>query len=147
MFSLAGLRRVCAVAVQQPASFVCQQVRHASKKAGGSSRNGRDSNAQRLGVKKFPTERVIPGNIIVRQRGYKFHPGKNVGAGRDHTLFALVAGHVKYYTDWIGTKKKRKYVCVIEDVKEPQFVAKKPVSLPRVAKPQPVSSSSGSATA
>ena len=62
--------------------------RMAHKKAGGSSRNGRDSRGRRLGVKKFGGEIVIPGNIIVRQRGTKFHPGKNVGMGRDHTLFA-----------------------------------------------------------
>ncbi len=65
----------------------------AHKKAGGSSRNGRDSNpGQRLGVKKFGGEAVIPGNIIVRQRGTQFHPGENVGIGRDHTLFALTRG-------------------------------------------------------
>ena len=64
----------------------------AHKKAGGSSRNGRDSAGQRLGVKKFGGEAVIPGNIIVRQRGTKFHPGGNVGIGRDHTLFALDRG-------------------------------------------------------
>ena len=68
----------------------------AHKKAGGSSRNGRDSPGKRLGVKKFGGEHVIPGNIIVRQRGTKFHPGKNVGMGRDHTLFALVEGHVGF---------------------------------------------------
>ena len=68
----------------------------AHKKAGGSSRNGRDSGGRRLGVKKFGGEIVIPGNIIVRQRGTKFHPGTNVGVGRDHTLFALVDGNVKF---------------------------------------------------
>jgi large subunit ribosomal protein L27 len=68
----------------------------AHKKAGGSSRNGRDSPGQRLGVKKFGGERVIPGNIIIRQRGTRWHPGQNVGLGRDHTLFALVEGHVKF---------------------------------------------------
>ena len=61
----------------------------AHKKAGGSSRNGRDSEGRRLGVKKFGGEKVISGNIIVRQRGTKFHPGTNVGLGKDHTLFAL----------------------------------------------------------
>ena len=61
----------------------------AHKKAGGSSRNGRDSRGRRLGVKKFGGEIVVPGNIIVRQRGTKFHPGPHVGMGRDHTLFAL----------------------------------------------------------
>ena len=68
----------------------------AHKKAGGSSRNGRDSAGRRLGVKKFGGQLVIPGNIIIRQRGTKFHPGRNVGIGRDHTLFALVEGHVAF---------------------------------------------------
>ena len=66
----------------------------AHKKAGGSSRNGRDSAGRRLGVKKFGSEIVVPGNIIVRQRGTKFHPGSNVGMGKDHTLFSLVDGKV-----------------------------------------------------
>lgn len=68
----------------------------AHKKAGGSSRNGRDSNAQRLGVKKFGGEAVLAGNIIVRQRGTKFKPGKNVGLGKDHTIFALIDGKVLF---------------------------------------------------
>jgi len=68
----------------------------AHKKAGGSSRNGRDSAGRRLGVKKFGGEAVIAGNIIVRQRGTKFHPGTNVGMGTDHTLFALVEGQVEF---------------------------------------------------
>jgi large subunit ribosomal protein L27 len=68
----------------------------AHKKAGGSSRNGRDSPGQRLGVKKFGGERVIPGNIIIRQRGTRWHPGHNVGMGRDHTLFALIEGQVRF---------------------------------------------------
>jgi large subunit ribosomal protein L27 len=68
----------------------------AHKKAGGSSRNGRDSAGRRLGVKKFGGEAVVPGNIIIRQRGTRFHPGSNVGMGRDHTLFALVKGHVAF---------------------------------------------------
>jgi large subunit ribosomal protein L27 len=68
----------------------------AHKKAGGSSRNGRDSEGRRLGVKKFGGEQVIIGNIIVRQRGTKFHAGKNVGMGRDHTLFALEDGAVSF---------------------------------------------------
>jgi large subunit ribosomal protein L27 len=70
----------------------------AHKKAGGSSRNGRDSNAQRLGVKKFGGEHVIPGNIILRQRGTKWHPGTGVGLGKDHTIFAVEEGHVKFQT-------------------------------------------------
>jgi large subunit ribosomal protein L27 len=68
----------------------------AHKKAGGSSRNGRDSESKRLGVKKFGGEAVIAGNIIVRQRGTKWHPGANVGIGRDHTLFALSEGRVAF---------------------------------------------------
>lgn len=70
----------------------------AHKKAGGSSRNGRDTIGRRLGVKKFGDELVVPGNIIVRQRGAKFHPGENVGMGKDHTLFALTKGRVKFAT-------------------------------------------------
>ncbi|GHC73745.1 50S ribosomal protein L27 [Limoniibacter endophyticus] len=68
----------------------------AHKKAGGSSRNGRDSESKRLGVKKFGGEKVIPGNIIIRQRGTKWHPGANVGMGKDHTLFAVVEGNVAF---------------------------------------------------
>jgi large subunit ribosomal protein L27 len=70
----------------------------AHKKSGGSSRNGRDSESKRLGVKKFGGERVVPGNIIIRQRGTKWHPGTNVGMGRDHTLFALTDGAVTFTT-------------------------------------------------
>ncbi|MCY4192661.1 MAG: 50S ribosomal protein L27 [Rhodospirillaceae bacterium] len=80
----------------------------AHKKAGGSSRNGRDSAGRRLGVKKFGGEKVIPGNIIVRQRGTKFHPGENVGIGKDHTLFALTDGHVKF----VRKANKRTFVVV-----------------------------------
>ena len=68
----------------------------AHKKAGGSSRNGRDSAGRRLGVKKFGGEHVIPGNIIIRQRGTKYNPGENIGMGKDHTLFALVEGKVAF---------------------------------------------------
>ena len=75
----------------------------AHKKAGSSSRNGRDSAGQRLGVKKFGGEQVIIGNIIVRQRGTQFHPGRQVGIGRDHTLFALADGAVKFTN--IGPRK------------------------------------------
>jgi large subunit ribosomal protein L27 len=70
----------------------------AHKKAGGSSRNGRDSAGQRLGVKIFGGEQVVAGNIIARQRGTQWHPGQNVGLGRDHTLFALVDGRVEFRT-------------------------------------------------
>ncbi|MEC9343165.1 MAG: 50S ribosomal protein L27 [Pseudomonadota bacterium] len=68
----------------------------AHKKAGGSSRNGRDSESKRLGVKKFGGENVVSGNIIVRQRGTKWHPGANVGMGKDHTLFAVAEGKVEF---------------------------------------------------
>ncbi len=68
----------------------------AHKKAGGSSRNGRDSAGRRLGVKKFGGEAVIPGNIIIRQRGTKWHPGRNVGIGKDHTIFAKAEGVVEF---------------------------------------------------
>jgi len=81
----------------------------AHKKAGGSSRNGRDSRGRRLGVKKFGGEIVIPGNIIVRQRGTKFHPGAHVGMGRDHTLFAISGGAVKFHTGLA----RRAYVSVV----------------------------------
>jgi large subunit ribosomal protein L27 len=74
----------------------------AHKKAGGSSRNGRDSRGRRLGVKKFGGEIVLPGNIIIRQRGTKYHAGKNVDMGRDHTLFAKVEGAVSFHTTTNG---------------------------------------------
>ncbi len=80
----------------------------AHKKAGGSSNNGRDSAGRRLGVKKYAGEAVIPGNIIVRQRGTKFYPATNVGMGKDHTLFALTEGKVRFYKG----KQKRSYVTV-----------------------------------
>jgi large subunit ribosomal protein L27 len=76
----------------------------AHKKAGGSSRNGRDSAGRRLGVKKFGGELAIAGNILVRQRGTKFYPGVNVGMGKDHTLFALVDGHVSFKEGKLGRK-------------------------------------------
>lgn len=68
----------------------------AHKKSGGSSNNGRDSEGRRLGIKKFGGETVIGGNIIVRQRGTQYHPGKNVGMGKDHTIFAKIAGKVEF---------------------------------------------------
>jgi large subunit ribosomal protein L27 len=80
----------------------------AHKKAGGSSRNGRDSAGRRLGVKKFGGEAVVGGNIIVRQRGTRVYPGVNVGMGKDHTLFALAEGRVRFHTG----KLRRKYVSV-----------------------------------
>ena len=80
----------------------------AHKKAGGSSRNGRDSAGRRLGVKKFGGQEVIGGNILVRQRGTKFYPGANVGIGKDHTLFSLVVGRVRFHMGKLG----RQYVSV-----------------------------------
>ena len=82
----------------------------AHKKSGGSSRNGRDSAGRRLGVKKFGGEAVLAGNIIVRQRGTKYYPGANVGIGRDHTLFALETGAVKFITK----RDDRTYVTVVQ---------------------------------
>ena len=81
----------------------------ATKKAGGSSRNGRDSAGRRLGVKKYGGEKVVPGNIIVRQRGTKIHPGENVGIGKDHTIFSVVTGKVKFKK----SKLNRTFVSVI----------------------------------
>ena len=82
----------------------------AHKKAGGSSKNGRDSESKRLGVKRFGGEQVAPGNILVRQRGTQFHPGANVGMGKDHTLFATAAGRVAYER---RGRKNRPHVSVV----------------------------------
>ena len=82
----------------------------AHKKGASSSRNGRDSNPQYLGVKKFGGEAVVAGNIIVRQRGTKFHAGKNVCVGKDHTLFALADGNVQF-----GVRRDRKVVDVVTE--------------------------------
>ena len=81
----------------------------AHKKAGGSTRNGRDSESKRLGVKRFGGESVLAGNIIVRQRGTKFHAGNNVGIGKDHPLFALTEGKVKFE---VKGPKNRKFVSI-----------------------------------
>ena len=81
----------------------------AHKKAGGSSRNGRDSAGRRLGVKKFGSEAVVAGNIIIRQRGTKYHPGLNVGMGKDHSIFSLIKGKVKFKK----SKLNRTFVSVI----------------------------------
>ena len=81
----------------------------ATKKAGGSTRNGRDSAGRRLGVKKYGEQTVIPGNIILRQRGTKMHPCLNVGMGKDHTIFAKVSGRVKFQKKKLG----RTYISVI----------------------------------
>jgi large subunit ribosomal protein L27 len=96
----------------------------AHKKAGGSSRNGRDSAGRRLGVKKFGGEAVIPGNIIVRQRGTKYHPGQNVGIGKDHTIFAVAEGAVKFHRGLGG----RTYISVEQAPQQPL-----PASVPEAA--------------
>ena len=85
----------------------------AHKKAGGSSRNGRDSESQRLGVKRYGGQLVLAGNILVRQRGTEFHPGVNVGIGKDHTLFALIEGHVQFA---IKGEKRRRTVSIVPAV-------------------------------
>ncbi|ATA25404.1 50S ribosomal protein L27 [Brenneria goodwinii] len=84
----------------------------AHKKAGGSTRNGRDSESKRLGVKRFGGEAVLAGSIIVRQRGTKFHAGSNVGCGKDHTLFALSDGKVQFE---IKGPKNRKYISIVAE--------------------------------
>ena len=96
----------------------------AHKKGVGSSRNGRDSNAQRLGLKKFGGERVLGGNILARQRGTKWKPGKNVGRGKDDTLFALIDGVVKFE----DKGRQGKYISVY-----PETTAAAPVAAPAVA--------------
>lgn len=84
----------------------------AHKKAGGSTRNGRDSESKRLGVKRFGGQSVLAGNILVRQRGTKFHAGDNVGCGKDHTLFALADGKVQFD---IKGPKNRKFVSIVAE--------------------------------
>jgi large subunit ribosomal protein L27 len=91
--------------------FVFDLQLFASKKGGGSTRNGRDSNAQRLGVKRYGGQEVVPGNIIVRQRGTKFYPGLGVMMGKDHTIFAIVGGHVSF-----SSRRNRKHVNVVAAV-------------------------------
>ncbi len=102
------LRGVAAPGILTPAMFTFDLQLFASKKGAGSTRNGRDSNAQRLGVKRFGGEVVLAGNIIVRQRGTKFYPGLGVGMGKDNTLFALVPGVVSF-----TEKRNRKHVNVL----------------------------------
>ncbi|QRV85785.1 ribosomal L27 protein [Ceratobasidium sp. AG-Ba] len=92
------------------------QVRTATKKAGGTTKNHGKSPGQRLGIKKFSDQAVIPGNILVRQRGTQFHPGQHVGMGKDHTLFALVPGFVRYYSlpNPVG-RGPRRYVGIVQE--------------------------------
>eukprot|EP00123_Amoebidium_parasiticum_P019451 comp25772_c0_seq1/m.47032 comp25772_c0_seq1/g.47032 ORF comp25772_c0_seq1/g.47032 comp25772_c0_seq1/m.47032 type:complete len:154 (-) comp25772_c0_seq1:71-532(-) len=110
------------------------QRRWATKKSGGSSKNGRKSPGQRLGIKKFEGEYVVPGNIICRQRGTQFHQGLNVGLGRDYTIYALVAGRVRFTRNTVELRQykhpqERKYINVVplEDVVKPVFVPENPV--------------------
>lgn len=84
----------------------------ATKKAGGSTRNGRDSNPKYLGVKRYGGQHVLAGEILVRQRGTRFHPGPNVGCGRDHTLYAVVSGIVKFL---VKGRQNRKYVTIVTE--------------------------------
>ena len=91
-----GCAAAAGVRILDRAMFTFELQLFASKKGGGSTRNGRDSNAQRLGVKRFGGEAVRAGNILVRQRGTTFYPGVGVGIGVDHTLYALVDGHVRF---------------------------------------------------
>ncbi|GAA5953258.1 hypothetical protein JCM21900_004465 [Sporobolomyces salmonicolor] len=93
------------------------QVRTATKRGGGSSKNGRNSIGKRLGVKKYGGQEVIAGNIIVRQRGTTWHPGQHVGRGRDHTLYALVPGFVNFYTG-VVRGKERKLVGITPDSRD-----------------------------
>ncbi|POM78417.1 50S ribosomal protein L27 [Phytophthora palmivora] len=95
--------------------------RWATKKAGGSTKNGRDSESKRLGVKKFGGESVLAGNIIIRQRGTKYHPGTGVGIGKDHTIFATRDGFVRF---WYNTPKKRQEVSVKANREVQRAVAK-----------------------
>ncbi|KAF4318806.1 hypothetical protein BBO99_00006911 [Phytophthora kernoviae] len=98
-----------------------QSCRWASKKAGGSTKNGRDSESKRLGVKKFGGQSVVSGNIIIRQRGTKYHVGTGVGIGKDHTIFATRDGFVRF---WYNTPKKRQEVSV-KATREVQRAVKK----------------------
>jgi large subunit ribosomal protein L27 len=94
----------------------------AHKKGAGSSRNGRDSQSKRLGVKRYGGEFVIPGNIIVRQRGTKFHPGEGVGIGRDHTLFAVTEGYV-VFERMRGRSGQKQVMVVTQNPNPPQQVS------------------------
>ncbi len=107
---LSRLRGAGAAAILTAAMLTFDLQLFASKKGAGSTRNGRDSNAQRLGVKRFGGESVLAGNIIVRQRGTQFYPGVGVGMGKDNTLFALVAGRVSF-----SEKRNRKHVNILAE--------------------------------
>ncbi|KNC48868.1 50S ribosomal protein L27 [Thecamonas trahens ATCC 50062] len=129
-----AVTRAAALASTPSAMVGAGWVRMASKKAGGTTKNNRDSPGQRLGVKKFGNEKVVPGNIIVRQRGTKFHPGVNVGMGKDHTLFALVDGYVRFSHNKVTD---RKYVSIVD---KPRWIKTKREFKGNT--PQPTSSTS-----
>jgi len=113
MAFLSALKTISFQSVYNPFSATgLGSVRTATKRAGGTVRNHGHSPGKRLGVKKFSDEYVIPGNIIVRQRGTQFHPGQHVGMGRDHTIFALVPGYVRFYSKkWMNGE--RRYVGLV----------------------------------
>ena len=112
-------------------SYIQQTLRFATKKTGGSTRNGRDSIGRRLGVKKFGGEYVITGNIVIRQRGVRYRPGANIGVGKDHTLYALTPGYVQFN---YNEKIKRQIVSIVEqNPNPPPYVPKlKKWQIPRV---------------
>ena len=114
MYSLVS--RLLSVVHNVQSNHLLNPIRTATKKAGGSVRNGRDSVGKRLGVKKFGGEFVIPGNIIIRQRGKKYHNGENVGLGKDYTIYAKATGWVHFTFD---NKRKRNFVHVLN--KNPHF--------------------------
>ncbi|KAI0072780.1 ribosomal protein L27 [Panus rudis PR-1116 ss-1] len=110
--SLSSLKACLQVARSPFSSFGLGAVRTATKRAGGTVANHGGSPGKRLGVKKFSDQYVIPGNILVRQRGTQFHPGQHVKMGRDHTLYAMAPGYVRFYKI-PGTKKDRKFVGIV----------------------------------
>ncbi|ORX40974.1 ribosomal L27 protein-domain-containing protein [Kockovaella imperatae] len=124
------------------------QIRTSTKRGGGSTKNGRDTPGKRLGVKKFGDEFVLPGQIIVRQRGLKFHPGQGVAYGRDHTLFALEPGYVKFYYHHLRPPHLEKSVLItetarnisepgtIDDGSRPSVIPGAPKIFPPVKKPR-----------
>lgn len=114
--SLATLRLRATQFVPRITDSALLQVRTATKKAGGTTKNHGKSPGQRLGIKKFSDQKVVAGNILVRQRGTQFHPGQHVGMGKDHTLFALVPGYVRYYTlPNPVSRGQRRYVGIVEE--------------------------------
>ncbi|CAE6535867.1 unnamed protein product [Rhizoctonia solani] len=114
--SLSALRQQATRWLPEAIKSTPSQVRTATKKAGGTTKNHGKSPGQRLGIKKFSDQLVNAGNILVRQRGTQFHPGQHVGIGKDHTLFALVPGYVRYYTLPNPTSRgQRRYVGIVQE--------------------------------